>query len=76
MPFYAQDTVLRVPRADDDRALMMRLGKQVMGILKEADGLPSAQRDAHVRSRLDEIDGGLSPFGGEQAETLALASGK
>lgn len=63
-PMYAQDSVLHVPREADDRALLMRVGKQVFGILKEADELPSAQRDAHVRRRLDEIDGGLPRQGG------------
>jgi hypothetical protein len=59
LPLYAQDTVLRVPQAQDDRALLARLGKQVLAILKEADALSSQERDAHVRRRLDELDGGL-----------------
>lgn len=59
LPLYAQDTVLRVPQEQDDRALLARLGKQVIAILKEADALPGQARDAHVRRRLDELDGGL-----------------
>lgn len=59
LPMYAQDSVLCVPKAADDRALMAKVGKQVLAILKEADALPSGERDAHVRRRLDDIDGGL-----------------
>ena len=32
---------------------------RLLAILKEADALPSSERDAHVRRRLDDIDGGL-----------------
>jgi phenylpropionate dioxygenase-like ring-hydroxylating dioxygenase large terminal subunit len=58
---YAQDSVLRVPRAADkeaDRKLMREVGQKVFAIVKEADDLPSSKRDAHVRSRLDDLDGG------------------
>lgn len=59
LPMYAQDTVLHLPKTEDDRAQLQRAGKHVLDILKEADVLPAAERDAHVRRRLDDIDGGL-----------------
>ncbi len=57
LPIYAQDSVLSIPKSADDRALLARVGKQVLEIMKEGDALPSGQRDAHVRRRLDELDG-------------------
>lgn len=59
LPMYSQDSVLHIPAdADtDDRQLILKVGKQVLEIMKEADAYPPAQRDAHVRSRLDELDG-------------------
>lgn len=59
LPMYSQDSVLHIPaRADtDDRQLILKVGKQVLEIMKEADAYPPAQRDAHVRRRLDELDG-------------------
>ena len=58
---YTQDAVLNVPKRPDvdDRELMRSFGRQVLEIMMEADSLPSDQRDAHVRARLDELDGGL-----------------
>ena len=35
----------------------MKTGKQVLEITKEADAYPATERDAHVRRRLDELDG-------------------
>jgi hypothetical protein len=56
LPMYAQDSVLTLPKAADDRALLQRVGKQVLGILREADDLPAHERDAQVRRRLSDID--------------------
>lgn len=60
LPMYTQDSVLRIPADSNDQALLARVGKQVLGILKEADVLPGVERDAHVRRRLDDLDGGLN----------------
>ena len=60
LPLYSQDTVLNVaelPR-DEDRKLIMTLGKKVLEAMRSADHLPAAERDAHVRRQLDLIDGG------------------
>ncbi len=59
LPMYAQDSVLRMPArpGQDNRQLILRVGKQVLEITKEADVLPGAARDAHLRRRLDELDG-------------------
>lgn len=61
LPMYAQDSVLSIPQrpGDEDRQLILQIGKQVFEIMKSADALPSVERDAHVRRRLDELDGGL-----------------
>jgi phenylpropionate dioxygenase-like ring-hydroxylating dioxygenase large terminal subunit len=60
LPMYAQDTILRIPRreGDEDRKLILQVGKQVLEITKEADLLSGRERDAHVRRRLDDLDGG------------------
>ncbi|MPW22252.1 Rieske 2Fe-2S domain-containing protein [Paraburkholderia sp. CNPSo 3157] len=75
LPMYAQDSVLTVPKNADDRALLQRVGKLVLSILKEADDLPSHERDAHVRRRLDEIDGQGEGFVVQSVE-IAAASGR
>lgn len=61
LPIYAQDTVLSIKKRPpaEDRKLILELGKKVLDIMRSADDLPSEQRDAHIRRRLDEIDGGL-----------------
>ena len=55
---YSQDSVLHIPArpGQDDRQLILKTGKQVLEITKEADAYPAAERDAHVRRRLDELD--------------------
>ena len=59
LPMYSQDTVLNIPvhPGQDDRQLILKTGKQVLEITKEADAYPATERDAHVRRRLDELDG-------------------
>ena len=59
LPMYAQDSVLYIPvrPGEDDRQLILMIGKQVLEFTKEADALPSLERDTHVRRRLDELDG-------------------
>lgn len=61
LPIYSQDTVLHAPElaADEDRKLLLELGKKVADIMRSADELPADQRDAHVRAQLDLVDGGL-----------------
>ncbi|MSP66777.1 MAG: ring-hydroxylating oxygenase subunit alpha [Alphaproteobacteria bacterium] len=57
---YGQDSVLHAPERPkkEDRALLKQLGLKVLAIMKEGDALPSRKRDAHIRKRLDELDGG------------------
>jgi phenylpropionate dioxygenase-like ring-hydroxylating dioxygenase large terminal subunit len=78
LPMYSQDTVFKVPQraGAEDRTLVLSLGKQVLEIMKEADALPSGQRDAHVRRRLDEIDGGpeVTNDGTKRAERAYAAA--
>ena len=61
LSMYTQDSVLNVPMQPgrDDADLMTEYGRQVLAIMMEADELPSDKRDAYVRSRLDDLDGGL-----------------
>lgn len=66
LPLYTQDSVLNIPTAEDDRAVLTRAGKQIIAILKEADSMPSVERDAHVRRRMDDIDGGLGQLAVQQ----------
>ena len=58
---YTQDSVLNVPPqpGKDDAELMKEYGRKVLAIMMEADELPSDKRDAYVRARLDDLDGGL-----------------
>ncbi len=60
LPFYSADSVLTLPKVDgaDDDALLKDTCDKVVGIMKECDALPSAERKAHARKRLDDIDGG------------------
>ena len=60
---YTQDSVINIPVEDDkdDIELMRQVGRQVLAIVQEGDSVPSASREAHIRSRLDELDGGYSP---------------
>ena len=55
---YAQDSVLVVPpkAGTDDKALLLELNRRVLALMQEADAVPRAQRDRHVRRRLDEIE--------------------
>ncbi|MCY1356060.1 hypothetical protein D9M69_424990 [compost metagenome] len=55
---YSQDSTLYIPRDPqrDDKELLMEINRTVIGVMKEADAYPAAERDAFVRRRLDEID--------------------
>jgi hypothetical protein len=61
LPVYTSDSVLSIPLRDDvdDNELLMQTGAKVLAIMKECDAVPSAERKAHARKRLDELDGGL-----------------
>jgi len=62
LPRYTSDTVLevhRLPDRDADRELIQETANKVLAVMKETEDLPSAERQTHVRRRLDEIDGGL-----------------
>ncbi len=58
---YTHDSVLNIPPqpGQDDAEMMRSYGRQTLAIMMEADDLPSDKRDAHVRARLDDLDGGL-----------------
>ena len=60
LSMYTQDSVLNVPvQLDKDEVELLRgYGRKVLAIMVETDELPSAQRDEHVRARLDDLDGG------------------
>jgi phenylpropionate dioxygenase-like ring-hydroxylating dioxygenase large terminal subunit len=56
---YAQDSVLAVQRRLDaaaDKALLLELDRRILAIMQEADAVPRAERDRHVRRRLDELE--------------------
>lgn len=59
---YSQDSVLNIATATDrdDRDLIMELNKKIVAIMREGDELHSKERDAHIRHRLDDLDGGLN----------------
>ena len=58
---YTNDSVVYAPKRDDvdDTELVIRLGRELLAIMIEADDVASEQRDAHVRRRLDDMDGGF-----------------
>jgi tert-butyl alcohol monooxygenase / tert-amyl alcohol desaturase len=55
---YAQDSLLTVPaRAGaDDKALLLELNRRLLALIQEGDAVPRAERDRHVRRRLDELE--------------------
>lgn len=57
---YTQDSVLKIPMepGKDDLELMRSVGRQVLEIMKEGDGVPSDGREAYIRGRFDDLDGG------------------
>ena len=56
---YTQDSVLYAPleEGQDDIKLMRALGRKVLDLMAEADSVPSAEREAYIRARMDEMDG-------------------
>ena len=61
LPVYTSDSVLNIPRRvdGDDDELLAEVAAKVFAIMKECDQVPSAERKAHARRKLDEIDGGV-----------------
>jgi phenylpropionate dioxygenase-like ring-hydroxylating dioxygenase large terminal subunit len=55
---YAQDSLLTVPAkaGDDDKALLLELNRRLLALIQEGDTVPPAERDRHVRRRLDELE--------------------
>jgi phenylpropionate dioxygenase-like ring-hydroxylating dioxygenase large terminal subunit len=55
---YAQDSVLRIPAPGDrhDRELLLDLNKKVLAIMEAASAIPRADRDRHIRNRLDQLE--------------------
>lgn len=60
LPLYSSDSVLHLPRQPDDQdsALLMATATRMLEVIREIDAQRSHERQAHVRRRLDEIDGG------------------
>jgi len=60
LPIYSSDSVLRLPRRDDtdDAELLMSTARHMLEAIREIDTLAGSERQAHIRLRLDEIDGG------------------
>ncbi|MGE0373152.1 MAG: Rieske 2Fe-2S domain-containing protein [Gammaproteobacteria bacterium] len=60
LPLYSCDSVLHLPRRDDadDAELLSATGRRMLELIREIDALPSGERQAHMRRRLDELDGG------------------
>jgi phenylpropionate dioxygenase-like ring-hydroxylating dioxygenase large terminal subunit len=58
---YTNDSVVYAPvQGDtDDAELVTKLGRELLAIMIEADDVASEERDAHVRRRLNEMDGGF-----------------
>ena len=58
---YAQDTVFDIPKkpGEDDFVLMRGLNRKLLAVIQEGDAVPAAQRDSHIRLRLDEVENGL-----------------
>jgi len=58
VPFHAQDAVLtfRQLPPDEDRKLILSLGKKVLEISRAAESVPASDRDAFIRRRLDRLD--------------------
>ena len=57
------DSTVHLKRADDrevDRQQIKKIGREVYGIMVDADAQPSIRRRAFILSRLDELDGGPS----------------
>ena len=49
IPTYAGDTIVRVPKANDDAALIAKLQAEVIQIYREADGFKGAERTDRIR---------------------------
>ena len=69
---YTQDSVLRIPRREgnDDKAVVLQVARDVLAIMKEGDDLPTRERDAHIRRRLDEMGEG-GALGGAKRSSVA-----
>ena len=58
VPTYGGDTVLSLPPAGDDRALLLDIGERVMQIQFDAESLSGAQRDRFVIDALRALEAG------------------
>lgn len=60
LPVYTSDSVMNLPLLEDrdDTEFLLQTGRRMMEIMRECDALPSAERKAHARRRLDKLDGG------------------
>ena len=56
VPTYGGDTVLRIPPAEDDRALLLAVGERVMQIQFDAELLQGDERDQQVIDALRQYE--------------------
>ena len=56
VPTYGGDTVLRIPPAGDDRALLRKAGAEAMAIQFAAEGLAGEARDRQVIEALKALE--------------------
>ena len=54
VPTYGQDTVFRIAKAKDDRALLGELGRKISGSVVKDDHLTSDEREATIRGICEE----------------------
>ena len=56
---YTQNTLLDIPRRateTEDSEALRSLGRSVLKITAEGDAYIGAERDAHIRGRLEELE--------------------
>ena len=59
---YAQDSLLSVPpkAGADDKELLLELNRRLLAVIQEGDAVRRAERDRHIRRRLDELEREMS----------------
>jgi len=58
VPLYSQDSVLDIPprEGEDDQKLIREVGRQVLAIIRSADGRKGADRVSHITERIKELE--------------------
>ena len=54
---YTNDTVLTIPQqgAEEDRAYLKGIGRDVLSAILDGDSVPDAERAAHIRAKLEAV---------------------